>query len=75
MMSWFDILKLDPLEYNMRMRERMASKTPEVPQKETEACAKCGESRFMRGDEDPQGRKICALCKKRFYDDAAEATA
>ena len=74
-MSWFDILKVDPLEYNMRMRERM-SRTPEVPKTEAEkVCAKCGSKNFMRGDEDPQGRTICALCKKRFYDDAAGATA
>ena len=73
-MSWFDVLKLDPLEYNMRMRERMTSKTPEVPKTETEAekvCAKCGSKNFMRGDLDPEGREICALCKKRFYSDAA----
>ena len=72
-MSWFDVLKLDPLEYNMRMRERMATKTPEVPKTEAEAekvCAKCGSKNFMRGDLDPEGREICALCKKRFYDDA-----
>ena len=70
--SWFDVVKLDPLEYNMRMRDRMGSKTPEVPEKEAEnVCAKCGSKNFMRGDLDPEGREICALCKKRFYSDAA----
>ena len=69
-MSWFDVLKLDPLEHAMRMRDRLGSKKPKV-QDVKEECAKCGSSNFMRGDLDPEGREICALCKKRFYSDAA----
>ena len=71
-MNWFNVLKIDPLEYNMRMRERMTSNAPKVPKTEAEkVCAKCGSKNFMRGDLDPEGREICALCKKRFYSDAA----
>jgi len=68
--SWFDVVKLDPLEHAMRMRSRLGSKKPEVKDAKEE-CAKCGSSNFMRGDSDPEGREICALCKKRFYSDAA----
>jgi len=68
--SWFDVVKIDPLEHAMRMRNRLGSKKPEVEDTKKE-CAKCGSSNFMRGDLDPEGRKICALCKRRFYSDAA----
>ena len=68
--SWFDVVKLDPLEHAMRMRSRLGSKEPEV-QDAKEECAKCGSSNFMRGDSDPEGKEICALCRKRFYDEEA----
>ena len=53
-MSWFDVLKIDPLEHAMRMRSRLGSKKPKVEDTE-KVCAKCGSKNFMRGDSDPEG--------------------
>ena len=69
-MTWFDVLKLNPLEQQRRMQERAQGGTAQPQQPEQTACARCGSTNFMRGDLDPEGKGICALCKKRFYEEA-----
>ena len=65
-MSWFDIVKINPLEQQLRMRQRLGTVMPQSPEAQ-KVCARCGSTNFMRGDLDPEGKEICALCKKRFY--------
>ena len=48
-MSWFDVLKRNPMEYAMDMRQRMGSSQPK-PQVSEEVCAICGSKNFMRGE-------------------------
>ena len=73
-MNWFDILKKNPMEEAMRMRERMGTSQVK-PQVSEEVCAICGKSRFMRGSVNSEGQKICEVCKKRGYDTPADRMA
>ena len=57
-MSWFNILKLDPLQQQQRMRERVQGRSP-APTAEVseEVCAICGSKNFMRGSVNSKGQK------------------
>ena len=77
-MSWFDILKRNPMEEALRMRERMGTAKPQsqpTQQVSDEVCAICGKKNFMRGSVNSKGQKICELCKKRGFDTAADRMA
>ena len=73
-MSWFDVLKKNPMEYAMDMRQRMGTSQPK-PQVSEEVCAICGGKTFMRGSVNSKGQKICELCKRKGYDTAADRMA
>ena len=77
-MSWFDVLKRNPLDYAMAMRERMGTAKPQsqpTQQVSEDTCAICGSKNFMRGSVNSKGQKICELCKKRGFDTAADRMA
>jgi len=77
-MSWFDVLKRNPMEYAMDMRQRMGTAKPQsqpTQEESGEVCAICRGKTFMRGSVNSKGEKICELCKKRGYDTAADRAA
>ena len=75
-MSWFNILKLDPLQQQQRMRERVQGRSPALTAEVSEeVCAICGSKNFMRGSVNSKGQKICELCKRRGFDTAADRAA
>ena len=65
-MSWFDILKVDPLEYNMRMRERMSTKQPAKQSSGSEPtkqqCDVCGRMK-LNVKQRSDGSSICSVCE------------
>ena len=77
-MSWFDILKRNPLDYVEAMRQRMGTAQPAsqpTQQAKDGVCAICNSKNFMRGSVNSKGQKTCELCKKRGYDTAADRAA
>ena len=72
-MTWFDILKLDPLEYNMRMRDRLATKQPTAVTPTKAECDVCNREKInvkQRSD----GSNICSVCEAIERKKDAEAT-
>ena len=68
-MSWFGVLKIDPLEYNMRMRDRMATKPPSKPTAEPsettptkQQCDVCGRMK-LNVKQRSDGSNICSICE------------
>tara|TARA_B100000459_G_C8488193_1_gene161780 strand:- start:56 stop:307 length:252 start_codon:yes stop_codon:yes gene_type:complete len=79
-MTWFDVLKLDPLEYNMRMRDRLATKPPSKPTAEPsqttptkQQCDVCGRMK-LNVKERADGSTICSVCEAMQRRKDTEAT-
>ena len=64
-MTWFSVLKIDPLEYNMRMRDRLATKPTAEPSQTTptkQQCDVCGRMK-LNVKQRSDGSNICSVCE------------